>query len=542
MSGGFGNPIVGGGGALVYPAIHSPNYDALAGTGWTINKDGSATFFSISLPGFAAGVKVTFSSTEPPSPAVGDLWYNVADGLLLSQWNGSDWVPFQIGTGAIAANAVTPALQAAGDTTNPNPFFSGGDTSSWTPFNGAILGSVATTGLGYPFAGQLTTTPGQAFPVIGGLTFPANPGDPVQVNGWFNTNCDALLEIAFFDNLGNFLGDIETDIASTGGAWQYLACVGNVPSGAAAASLGWGIHVGSTIGTEVVLGTGMTVLTKVNGGLIEQGSTITGPIITAGTIMASVFEGTNWLENADGQFMYSGTPALGNLLLSIAPTSGTDPFGNPFTAGFWVYFAGSKIGLFNQGTSPAVLCVPSSASSTVDAGMFAFITAGGLVTEQQWNTLTSGKESGNADAAIQLISASSNNAIPASMVFEFGGTVWATLQLATGLIVDSWHNITLDAGWTSVVTPQYRMTPSGDVELRGQASHAGFTAATNINNSNPLPSATPFAYRPAATRIYRAPTAGDAAATVAMGTGGVLQARASGFSATQVILDGQYST
>lgn len=527
-------------GQLTIGQVMSPNYDPTAGTGWAIFKDGSATFFSISIPGFSGGVKVTFASVQPGSPNVGDLWYDVSNGLLLSQWDGTDWVPFQLGTGAIAAGAVTPGLVAAGDTTNPNPFFAGGDVSNWTPFNGAVLGVTPTTGIAYPFAGEMTTPATVPFPVIGGPNFPANPGDPVQVNGWLNSNCPASLSIAFFDAADNFLGDIETDIASTGGTWQYVACVGNVPLGAASASLGWGANVASAIGTEVVLGTGLTVLTKVNGGLIESGSTITGPIISAGTIQASVFEGTNWLENSSGQFMYSGTPALGNLLLSIAPTSTTDPFGNSVTAGVWVYFSGSKIGLFNQGTSPAILCVPSSTTSTVDAGMFAFLTNTALVNEQQWNTLTSGKESGNADAAVQLVSASADNTLPAQIVIEFGGTVWATLQAATGLIADAWHNITLDSGWTSVVQPQYRRLPDGNIQVRGQATHAGVTVATNINNSNPLP-ATPLTYRPSAIRVYRGPASGDAAGTVAMGTGGVLQMRASGFSATQVFLDGTYS-
>lgn len=55
---GFGNPIIGGGGALVYPSIHSPNYVA-GGTGWTINKDGTAQLAElvlIVLPGSAAGL------------------------------------------------------------------------------------------------------------------------------------------------------------------------------------------------------------------------------------------------------------------------------------------------------------------------------------------------------------------------------------------------------------------------------------------------------------------------------------------------------
>lgn len=43
---GFNNPIIGGGGALVYPSIHSPDY-VPGVSGWSINKDGSAEFNSI---------------------------------------------------------------------------------------------------------------------------------------------------------------------------------------------------------------------------------------------------------------------------------------------------------------------------------------------------------------------------------------------------------------------------------------------------------------------------------------------------------------
>ncbi len=49
-SGGFANPITGGGGALVRPSIHSPNYAAGA-AGWTINADGSAEFNNLTSRG-----------------------------------------------------------------------------------------------------------------------------------------------------------------------------------------------------------------------------------------------------------------------------------------------------------------------------------------------------------------------------------------------------------------------------------------------------------------------------------------------------------
>lgn len=47
MSGGFANPIVGGGGGLVYPSIHSPNFSLAGQTGWAIMKNGNAYFFGL---------------------------------------------------------------------------------------------------------------------------------------------------------------------------------------------------------------------------------------------------------------------------------------------------------------------------------------------------------------------------------------------------------------------------------------------------------------------------------------------------------------
>ena len=42
-----------------------------------------------------------------------------------------------------------------------------------------------------------------------------------------------------------------------------------------------------------------------------------------------VIEGSN-----DGLFVYNGTPAAGNLIASISFAAGTDPYGNPYRAGF----------------------------------------------------------------------------------------------------------------------------------------------------------------------------------------------------------------
>lgn len=73
---GFNNPIVGGGGGLVYPSIHSPDF--IAGvSGWSINKDGTAEFNQLVL--------------IVQTSAAGILIYNGAAGAgnLIGSWSGS---------------------------------------------------------------------------------------------------------------------------------------------------------------------------------------------------------------------------------------------------------------------------------------------------------------------------------------------------------------------------------------------------------------------------------------------------------------------
>jgi hypothetical protein len=50
----FSNPITGGQGALIRPAVKSPNYTAGA-SGWTINRDGSAEFNNLTIRGTFLG-------------------------------------------------------------------------------------------------------------------------------------------------------------------------------------------------------------------------------------------------------------------------------------------------------------------------------------------------------------------------------------------------------------------------------------------------------------------------------------------------------
>ncbi len=76
--GGFNNPIIGGGGSLAYPAIHSPNF-VTGSAGWTINKDGSAEFSDLTIRG---GFWIVDSSGEfqyNGTPAANNLIFSNTD-------------------------------------------------------------------------------------------------------------------------------------------------------------------------------------------------------------------------------------------------------------------------------------------------------------------------------------------------------------------------------------------------------------------------------------------------------------------------------
>lgn len=64
------------------------------------------------------------------------------------------------------------------------------------------------------------------------------------------------------------------------------------------------------------------------------------------------FVGTDYIINSSGAFFYSGTPAAGNLITSIAANSGVDGFGNPYPAGLNNQagaVAGDQFANINQG-------------------------------------------------------------------------------------------------------------------------------------------------------------------------------------------------
>lgn len=116
MSGGFSNPLVGGGGGLVYPSIHSPNYLPTI-QGWSINKDGSAQFagaLSV-LNGVISGVAIE-ALTETLSPGPFLLYGSTGQGIAVFTTPGSNnWVAPAGLVGSLIDTVIVTGAGGGGD-------------------------------------------------------------------------------------------------------------------------------------------------------------------------------------------------------------------------------------------------------------------------------------------------------------------------------------------------------------------------------------------------------------------------------------------
>lgn len=164
-----------------------------------------------------------------------------------------------------------------------------------------------------------------------------------------------------------------------------------------------------------------------------------GNVYKSGFFVATgQFQAGNMIVNSTGLFIYSGTPAAGNLIAVLANAAGTDAFGNAWHwPGLNIIGPGttSYIAIADNPSLPAVIMNPSGATHlTVQPQIFSSNNNAGAANEISVLALTTGKETGNADAAIQAFSASADNTVGPSIIYEFGGSVAMTMTPA-GLLL-----------------------------------------------------------------------------------------------------------
>jgi hypothetical protein len=286
------------------------------------------------------------------------------------------------------------------------------------------------------------------------------------------------------------------------------------------AGSGWGNPVvgGTTLRIPAIQSPNFSMSAMTGWAIFANGNAYFFNITAAGTITATQFNGNDFIIDSAGEFFYSGTPAAGNLVLSASQNSGTDGEGNPFYQGFTAYGTSTAASLWNNGTyAGLVMHLPLSATLTTAAQLFTVPLNSGLASETTETTLTSGKESGNDDAAIQLFSEAADASAAALCLIEFGGQVEVAvargfgiraIQPGTTTTIESWHALAPASGWANVagnVPLKYKLMPDRRVWVLGTLSAAAATATTI--------GTLPAGYRPATQQAFPVATNSGGAAT-----------------------------
>lgn len=138
---------------------------------------------------------------------------------------------------------------------------------------------------------------------------------------------------------------------------------------------------------------GLNVDVGVISGTSISGSTITGTAISGGTITGAIINGSvvnagDTVINSSGTFVYSGTPAAGNLIVSIAKTAGTDAFNNNYLGGGVTSYdnsllialnhAGALIQWYSFTAQPSAVFTAMGNITSNSAGMLNLSTGGGV--------------------------------------------------------------------------------------------------------------------------------------------------------------------
>jgi hypothetical protein len=250
-------------------------------------------------------------------------------------------------------------------------------------------------------------------------------------------------------------------------------------------------------------------------GAAITGGTISGASISGGTITGATFDGTNFIFNSSGLFIYTGTPASGNLLQSTAPANGTDAFGNTYYGPGTFFYStsgdGGFIGFSSLTGGQTIMYMGNSAHNGANHVNAAFL-------ELTVDTLNFGW-SGNG-GQVSLAAGNPGYFTVASPMFANGGT----FADPTFITTDSWHDVgSMTASWSKASGFfKYKLLPGdGMVMVAAQGLIPGTVAdgTTILAAANGLPTG----YRPTTNKPIVADT--NQIKVNAVGTGAFENAR-----------------
>lgn len=509
----FRNDVVGGASALIRAAIKSPNY-VTGTTGWTINKDGSAEFSNATIRGTIFGSNVELNANGAffyaGTPANGNLVLSLANGpgtdefgnaylagvtvydpstgLDVNLLEGGVQMISNLDTFLIAANATTDEL----DITCAN----GTMQLKLAPTLLTLTGgpTVVDALLSY---GGVAGTITKNFSSSGSFVVPAGV-TTMRRRAWAGGGGGGSGGGAGGGG-GEYAEEPSSSAVTPGGTLTIT--VGNAGSGGAAGAFNNGTAGGNT----TISGAGSTTVTAHGGGAGQtSGAQAAGGSGSTNTIHHNGgASGTSTSSRGGAGGGGAGGPT-GNGGAG-ANASGDRTPGNGGSAGA----GGGATGVGSGGGWGTTTSGGSTGSSAGGTGGL----AGGAGGGGGYNGVTaaSSQAGGNGAkgyavltytvATTGLVAAFSGvagtDAAGNAYAAGYTGTVTAFTPGSSPTTVETWHTITVDAGWTSPAlsrsAPRYRLLPNGDLQLNGAASQAAWVGGKSLNSSNPLPAA----YRPA---------------------------------------------
>jgi hypothetical protein len=277
-----------------------------------------------------------------------------------------------------------------------------------------------------------------------------------------------------------------------------------------------------------------------------------------GTVTGGAFEGTDFIIDPQGIFFYSGTPALGNLVFAVSPTSGTDQFGNAYIALLQIGLNGeSQITFSVDGSGNGFLKfnLPGFFNGGIEmftsgsfAGFDIFGPANEATNENDYVNIAFNSSDGASSANLQIDWYDPTNTDHVFATCDYSGFnvvagVAGARKPGTGTSktnpaqIEAWNPITVDSGWTIVRQPYYRIANDwSHVLVTGSLTHAAFSAAVNVCGSNPIPAL----YRPLNGPQNIAGSAIPNRASSEITTAGVIVAEPGGISCSECDMNGYY--
>lgn len=367
--GGFSNPVVGGGGALIRNSAHSPDF-AAGVDGWSVNQDGSAEFNNVTVRGSIDAGSISAGSIGDSTIVNSDFQGGTMENtnIVFDSNGGSLLVYSSTTTMATFTTSGSFTVPAGITSLKVECWGAGGGAAGGGLGGGANSGGYGGGGGAYAVLNNFAATPGNSYAYVvasgGSGGSPNNLGTNGGITSFNGTSCRAF-------------GGTAATLSSTGKGGAASSSTGDTKfngGNSASATGSGGSSGGGSAGPSANgnNGSGNTGTGSKAGGAAVSGGGAGGSSGSANNNGAA--GGTpggggggggggasagNGGAGARGQVRVTYTSAR-TLVGSVSPVAGTDGYGNSYQAGVGGFVDPSNMAIGQVTITPSAVDTPTS--------------------------------------------------------------------------------------------------------------------------------------------------------------------------------------